>query len=212
MYFLWRKNNNDKTGELIIVLTEQDRAQRLISGPQWQCINEPINAFNKDPEVKNLYVTAAYAGDLKDEKINDFLVKMQVEQAKLNNKQKVLPNGNQSENNDTAEDDSEEECKPLHEVLENYPLVCPKCGSVGKALLDKDGNVLPCKSCLCIDAYLKGKKDGLTQGFDAGVARTMSEMDKVFKKCDEEIAEEVVNKKKSKFKFKKDTSDEQSNK
>lgn len=204
MYFLWRKNNNDKTGELIIVLTEQDRAQRLISGPQWQCINEPINAFNKDPEVKNLYVTAAYAGDLKDEKINDFLVKMQVEQAKLNNKQKVLPNGNQSENNDTTEDDSEEESKPLHEVLENYPLVCPKCGSVGKALLDKDGNVLPCKSCLCIDAYLKGKKDGLAQGFDSGVAKTMSQLEYQLGEFDKSLS-----KRKSKSKSpKKDTNDD----
>lgn len=178
MYFLWRKNNNDKTGELIIVLTEQDRAQRLISGPQWQCINEPINAFNKDPDVKNLFVTAAYAGDLDDKKIAEQLERMSIAQARAENernKQKVLPNG-QPHNNEEDEEPEIKQDKDLKTFLADYPLICPECGEKGKALVDSEGNILPCKACLQIDAYQQGKKEGLAQGFETGCAKMLEQL------------------------------------
>lgn len=193
MYFLWRKNPNDKTGELIVVVTENDRAQRLITGPQWQCINDAINSFNKDPEVKNLYVTAAYAGDLKDEKISECLDRMTVAQAKSaaenNKKQKVQPNGQpvSDENEDNSETKHD---KDLKEFLSDYPLICPECGGEGKALVDKDGNILPCKSCLQIDAYIQGKKEGLAQGFDTGVSKAMKQLEHQLDRIDKETKSE----------------------
>lgn len=188
MVYLSRKNGH--IGELRIVVTELDRAELLVSGPRWIDINDTINKFNEDPEVDQLYLTASYAGDLKDEKLSEFInnvnneVNSQIVNGKKDKdkkddeKQKVHSDGSEEEDEEETEEEktSREEIK---EFLADYDLKCEKCGDEDKALVDAEGNLHDCEACIKIDAYLKGKKEGFADGYEKGYAECIKHLQKI---------------------------------
>lgn len=188
MVYLSRKNGH--IGELRIVVTELDRAELFVSGPRWIDINDTINKFNEDPEVDQLYLTASYAGDLKDEKLSEFInnvnneVNSQIVNGKKDKdkkddeKQKVHSDGSEEEDEEETEEEktSREEIK---EFLSDYDLKCEKCGDEDKALVDAEGNLHDCEACIKIDAYLKGKKEGFADGYEKGYAECIKHLQKI---------------------------------
>lgn len=162
MIFLTRKNGN--TGEIKLVITELDRAEFTLHGYRWVSLNDTINTFNQDSEVTNLMITAVYAGDIKDDRLNECITNITNNNSKSDdddddnksdNKQKILVTGSDKKDNNTT----------LENFLKDYDLTCKKCGDSGKALIDSKGNIHDCEACLKIDAYLKGKKEGYDQGW-----------------------------------------------
>lgn len=73
------------------------------------------------------------------------------------NKEKVLVTGSEEKNSSK---------QTLESFLKDYDLTCKKCGDANRALIDSKGNIHECESCIKIDAYLKGKKEGYQRGWD----------------------------------------------
>lgn len=186
MIFLSRKNGN--TGELRVIVTELDRAELLTTGPRWIDINDTINQFNQDPDVTQLYLTASYAGDLKDEKLSEFIenlnnasnsqVAKKEKDKKKENKQKVHSDAKE-EKDDEEEENEDSGDDEIKEFLSEYDLTCKKCGDKDKALIDAEGIVHDCEACIKIDAYLKGKKEGFAEGYEKGYAECIKHLHKI---------------------------------
>lgn len=175
MLVLHKKDKN--RGEIRIIINDLDKAALLVNGTQWININEIINQFNSDPDVNDLYITAVYTGELKDEKLFELFQKttnIKTQQSDSENKVKVHSNGD--EENNCVEHDNETTIKS---VLDNFDLTCKECGSKHSALIDYDGKIYPCISCLKIDAYQKGKKEGFSEGFDAGYSSVLKTLQKL---------------------------------
>lgn len=182
MIFLSRKNGH--IGELRVIVTELDRAEMLISGSRQINIDDVINQFNKDPDITSVTLTAAYAGDLKDEKLSEFIENLNNAVAadkasKQDNKEKVTPVGKIVNNKDDDEIDDDEGDPELQEVLSEYDLTCKACGDKDKALVDIDGNIHSCESCIKIDAYIKGKKEGFEEGYEQGYSECLKHLKKL---------------------------------
>jgi len=184
MVYLSRKNGN--VGELRIIVTELDRAELLTTGPRWVDINDTINQFNADPDVTQLCLTASYAGDLKDEKLSEFIENLnnatnsQIVKAKsekkTDKKEKVTPDGSKVEEDETEEEEGDDELK---NILSEYDLTCKACGEKDKGLVDAEGVVHDCEACIKIDAYLKGKKEGFEEGYEKGYAECIAHLKKI---------------------------------
>ena len=213
MYVFQRKNGN--TGEIHVIVTEKDRGNLLVNGLQWVDLNETMNDFNKDDDINDVKITASYAGDISDETITKTLTQYQ-----------KTPNNNQTpaKEDKKAEDDTNpkrqkvdtsgriiktdedgdeiESDMNLGEYLENEELKCPECNEIGKALINKKGEILPCESCIKIDAFLEGKKKGFSEGYEKGYNDCMTTIQKLLNLKDDnepEITiEELLNKGKQK--------------
>jgi len=200
MLVLHRKDGS--RGEIRVVLQEFDRVDLLLNGLRWVCINDAINSFNKDSEVNDLYLTATYAGDLRSEVLEKYINAANAEKivntskSENSDKQKVHSDGSCEENEDEEEESEELDSKEaIKEILSDTDLTCHKCGDPDKALVDKEGNIHDCESCIKIDAYLKGKKEGFEAGYDKGYQDAMKALAKICDNLDQSKIEEVSNRK-----------------
>ncbi len=178
MYVFQRKNGN--TGEIHVIVTESDRSDLLINGLRWVDLNETMNDFNKDDDINDVKITASYAGDISDASI----VKTLSQYQKVTDPPKEPEKDKEEKSDDTTkrekvdtngrivkidEDGDEVESDiNLGEYLEGEELKCPRCDEVGKALINKKGEILPCEDCIKIDAFLDGKKKGFSEGYEKG--------------------------------------------
>jgi len=174
MIVLFKKNND--VGEIRIIVTEIDRAERLVNGVTWVSLNHAINEFNKDPKIKNINLTAAFAGNVPHDVLNAYCNmwanNSENQLTVKDDKQKVFNNGeNEKEEQESNQNKPFDEA--LKDFLSNADMKCKVCLDEDKALVDKEGNLYPCKSCIEIDAYLKGKKEGYDKGFDEGYKACM---------------------------------------
>ena len=189
MVFLSRKNGN--TGEIKLIVTELDRAEFLATGYRWINIDDVINQFNSDDKIKHIIATAVYAGDLKDNKLSEYIenlnnttnsaivenvISKSKDDKKKDDKQKVSANGSNIDEDEEEENDENDELK---EFLSEYDLTCKECNEENKALVDAEGNIHPCESCIKIDAYLKGKKEGYEEGYTKGYAECIAHLKKI---------------------------------
>lgn len=166
MFIFQKKIKN--TGEIHVVVTDEDRVEHLLNGTTWINLNECLNDFNRDPNITEARLTAVYAGDIPKEKIAKYLADHTVPENKngkqpiaVDSKGKVIK-GEPKDNSDDSEDNEEPkeektQQKQIADFLEDKDLVCPECGDVDAALVDIHGNIHPCKSCIQIDAYMQGK-------------------------------------------------------
>lgn len=202
--FVFQRKVGD-TGEIHAIVTEQDRAQLFCEGTKWIDLNDTLNDFNKDPDITDCKLTVCYAGDLKDEHIRRYMDNLKIiptntntnnnQETKDNSsskKDKVDTNGRIIKTNEDGEEWESDET--ISEYLQNEELKCPKCGDIGKALVNKDGDILPCESCMKIDAFLEGKKKGFEEGFDKGYESCMKFVEKILSKSGdgEELTEETI--------------------
>lgn len=197
MFIFQRKNKS--IGEIHIILTERDRAQLLVEGTKWVDLNDTLNDFNKDDNITDCKLCACYAGDLNDGAIRAFIEssyndvtytkqkssnsnsEKKDDKVKVDTKGKIV-----KVTNDGTQWESDEN---LEEYLESEDLECPTCGDLGKALINKKGEILPCKSCIEIDAYLKGKKEGYSKGFQDGYDKCLKMVEKLVSGNKEELDE-----------------------
>lgn len=196
MFIFQRKNKS--TGEIHVILTERDRAQLFVEGTKWVDLNDTLNDFNKDDSITDCKLCACYAGDLNDGAIRAFIEssyndvtytkkKSSDNDEKKDEKVKVDTNGKIVKvSNDGTQWESDE---TIGEYLESEDLECPTCGDLGKALVNKKGEILPCKSCIEIDAYLKGKKEGYSKGFQDGYDKCLKMVEKLVSGNKEDLDE-----------------------
>lgn len=179
MYLFTHKQKN--TGRIQIILTHFDEVDMVVNnGVPWISINDIFNDFNTDPNITNVQIAATYTNSTDVDEIKDFIKENGIrscntlEALKVDNNGKVVKNKNKDEDNE--EDDEEE-----------TGYTCRECGDEGKALIDKDGNTYPCKSCIEIDAYIKGRNDGVIKSVNI-LQKYASQIDKdVFNKIIDEI-------------------------
>lgn len=204
MFVFQRKVNS--TGEIHVILTEQDRAQLLVEGMKWIDLNDTLNDFNKDDDITDCKLCATYAGDLDDSAIRTYInnnyndnsiVQKKPEEEKKSSNENSDKKKDKKDKVDTSgkiikvDEDGEEweSDENLEQYLEAEALECPTCGDIGKALINKHGEILPCKSCIEIDAYLKGKKEGYSKGFEEGYNKCMKLVEKLISGNKEELDE-----------------------
>lgn len=162
MFIFQRKNKN--VGEIHVIVTKDDRVEHLIEGTRWINMNECLNDFNKDPDINEARLTAVYAGDIECEDIKKYISNHLVENQKQETSETIKKKKTQKVDNkgrviSCDDEDDEKKEKTLSEILSDYDLECPECGDKNKALVDSEGNIKPCESCMKIDAYLKGKTE-----------------------------------------------------
>ena len=190
MILLFKKSGN--TGEIRVIITELDRAERLVDGVQWISLNHAINEFNRDPKIKNISLTASYAGNVPNDTLATYCnmwaaqPKNKLTDKNQNNseKQKVDTDGNPIEDSNDESEENVDLLSKLHAILDDVDLKCPECGDENSCLIDKEGNKYPCKSCIQIDAYQKGKKEGFDLGYDKGYQDCMKNFQKIIDNID----------------------------
>ena len=185
------------SGEIHVIVTQKDRAQMFVEGINWVNLNDTLNDFNKDDNITDCKLCAVYTGDLNDEAIRAYIDENYNQKSvssnndnsnkKKSKKEKVDSNGRIIKTDEDGEEWESDE--NLEEYLSGEDLECPKCGDKGSALINKSGEILPCKSCIEIDAYLKGKKKGYEKGFEEGYNKCMAIVEKLMSVSKETIKE-----------------------